>query len=60
MKRRYYTADIPADAYETEDDGFNLAILNVKERMRIYYMVANWRLIWIKGDEIRICMDTVD
>ncbi len=60
MKKRYYTAIIPADVYDTAEDGFNMAVLDIKERMRMYYMICNWYLVWIKGDKIRVCRETID
>lgn len=59
MKKRYYTANIPADAYDTSENGFELAVLDVKDRMKMYYIPCNWYLVWIKGDEIRICLETM-
>ena len=60
MKRRYYTANIPEDAYKSVEEGFNLAIHDVKERMKKHYMVAQLYLVWIKGDKIRIRFDIPD
>jgi len=58
MKRRYYTALIPPDAYDTDIHGFELAVLAIKERMKMHYMSENWVLVWIRGDEIRVRLDT--
>jgi hypothetical protein len=58
MKKRYYTANIPADAYDTKEHGFELAVIDIKVRMKMHYIPCNWYLVWIKGDKIRVCLET--
>lgn len=52
--RNYYTCNIPADAEDDPDRRFELAILDAQERARIYRIPCNWRLVWDRGDYVRI------
>lgn len=58
MKRRYYTANIPSDSYETEEAAFDAAVLDIKDRMKLFFLPATWRLVWIRGDLVRVCLET--
>lgn len=58
MKRRYYTANIPSDAYETKEAAFDAAVLDIKDRMKLFFLPATWRLVWIRGDLVRVCLET--
>ncbi len=58
MKRRYYTANIPSDAYDNEEAAFDAAVLEIKDRMKLFFLPATWRLVWIRGDLVRVCLET--
>jgi hypothetical protein len=53
-KRNYYTVNIPSDCTTDVDERFSLAIIEAKERARLYVIPANWRLISDDGENVRI------
>lgn len=55
MKRRYYTAWVPADVTDDDEQAFDLAVLDIKERQRIYRVPAEWSFVWRRGDYVRVC-----
>jgi hypothetical protein len=54
LVRNYYTVLIEAEAETDLERRFELAILEAKERARIFRIPCQWRLVWTKGDLIRI------
>ena len=55
--RRYYTIEVP-DAVRSDEEALDLAVLQIKDRQRVYRMPAIWHLVWRRGDKVRVCFTT--
>lgn len=56
-KYDYYNIEIPLDCEENKERRFELAILEAKERTRLFCLPCNWRLISDNGEIIKICRE---
>lgn len=53
-KYDYYNVEIPSDCTEDEEERFDLAIMEAKERARLWVMPCNWRLVSDNGEVVRV------
>ena len=53
--RRYYTIEVPEDAVRSDEEALDLAVLQIKDRQRVYRMPASWHLVWRRGSKVRVC-----
>ena len=58
-KYNYYSINIPSDCEENKDRRFDLAIIQAKEKSRLYCMPCNWRLISDNGETVKICRESM-
>jgi hypothetical protein len=54
----YITVDIPADAFEDDEEREDAAISAAREELTTYAIPAAWRVVWKDGDLIRVARES--
>lgn len=57
-KTTYYTAWVPRDYSENPEERAEVAINEARENMRTYVIPAQWRIVWDRGDYVRVARDS--
>lgn len=57
IKRTYYTVDVPRDFSDDADERFDVAVNEARERAATYVLPCRWRLVWDRGDAVRVCRE---